>query len=236
MGGWDDMKILIVDDSIEDSKILEAKISMYFTDYQIKLLNNLDQLYEIEADLLFLDVVINDQESFLFGQKYLELYPNSTLIFISSYDHFIYQSYHQNSFFFIRKSNFNDDFKQFVEKYNYRQTKRNQTLPIVFQKQKTNVLLNEIIYIKSKRNQVYIYTNHITYTAYQSLSDTARQLKQSNFHRFNGHIIINLDHIKEIGDKKLLMTSDIELNYTRGSLKKLLEAYQIYRRNRIWAG
>ncbi len=61
------MKILIVDDSIEDSKILEAKISMYFTDYQIELLNNLDQLYEIEADLLFLDVVINDQESFLFG-------------------------------------------------------------------------------------------------------------------------------------------------------------------------
>ena len=107
------MKILLVDDNRNDLKIIETEISKYFIDYQIELLNNLDQLYEIEADLLFLDVVINDQESFLFGQRYLELYPNSTLIFISSYDHFIYQSYHQNSFFFIRKSNFNDDFKQF---------------------------------------------------------------------------------------------------------------------------
>ncbi len=230
------MKILLVDDNRNDLKIIETEISKYFIDYQIELLNNLDQLYEIEADLLFLDVVINDQESFLFGQRYLELYPNSTLIFISSYDHFIYQSYHQNSFFFIRKSNFNDDFKQFVEKYNYRQTKRNKTLSIIFHRQKINVLLNEIIYIKSKRNQIYIYTNHITYLAYQSLSDTARQLNQPNFHRFNGYIIINLDYIKEIGDKKLLMTNDIELKYTRNSLKKLLEAYQVYRRNRIWAG
>ena len=226
MGEGNMMKIAIIDDNINDQNIIEAKLKEYFKE-KIDKLKQPDELIDHYYDLIFLDVMIDDQESFDFGKRYLAKYPNAILVYISSFDHFVYPSYCQNTFFFIRKSQLDKDFENFILKY--RQLNQKEAINIIYQNHEVKIPVKEIIYIESRRNQIFIVSDKHTYTTYKSLNQIIKLLNQDYFYRFNNHLIINLNYIQEIAREHLIMANDIKLEYTRGSKQRLLKEYQIYR-------
>lgn len=220
------VKIAIIDDNINDQNIIEAKLKEYFKE-KIDKLKQPDELIDYYYDLIFLDVMIDDQESFDFGKRYLARYPNAILVYISSFDHFVYPSYCQNTFFFIRKNQLDKDFENFILKY--QQLNQKEVINIIYQNHEVKIPVKEIIYIESRRNQIFIVSDKHTYTAYKSLNQIIKLLNQDYFYRFNNHLIINLNYIQEIAREHLIMANDIKLEYTRGSKQRLLKEYQIYR-------
>ena len=220
------MKIAIIDDDVNDQNIIEDKIKEYFDKTIIKL-SHPNDLINHYYDLIFLDVLINNHESFNFGKQYLDRYPNAILVYISSFDHFVYPSYCQNTFFFIRKSRLDKDFENFIHKY--QQLNLKETIQIIYQNHEVKIPIKEIIYIESRRNQIFIVSYKHTYTTYRSLNQIIKLLNQDCFYRFNNHLIINFNYIQEIAREHLIMSNDIKLEYTRGSKQRLLKEYQIYR-------
>ena len=112
------MKAVIIDDDTEFTKQLKTYLNQTFQDIQMDTyISFCNDIYTKEYDCVFLDVMLKEGESFEYGMNISKLYPHTIIVYISSVDHFVYESYQQNTFFFIRKSHFNEDYQNFVKKY-----------------------------------------------------------------------------------------------------------------------
>ena len=105
------MKCVIVDDDHIFIEQLKAHLNHTFQDIQIDMYDSFcDDIYTKEYQCIFLDVMLKEGESFEYGMNISKLYPHAIIVYISSVDHFVYESFQQNTFFFIRKSHFDEDY------------------------------------------------------------------------------------------------------------------------------
>ena len=229
-----DMKIGIIDDDKEFAEVLNKELEQLFSQVQIKKYQEIsDELYKEEFDILFLDVLLYDKKSFNEGEKILTVFPHTTLVYISSVEHFVFESYKQKTFYFVRKSNLYPDLKEFYKKYNQSQLNDKQILTI---KGDIDILQCEIIYINSSKNTATIHTPYNKYIIKSSLKEILTQLDQSSFFRFNSYTIINFRHVIDVREQYICLTQQNNINFVRNSKDKFMKAYMEYRRKKIWNG
>ena len=75
-------------------------------------LNNM--LNSVQADLLFLDIEMPGMDGFSMAGKMQKSYPNIVLIFVSSHESLVFQSYEYDRFWFMRKSALIADLKKAI--------------------------------------------------------------------------------------------------------------------------
>lgn len=229
------MRIGIVDDDQEFTKILINEIAHIFPDNITTTYQNMSQeLYQEDFDIIFLDVLLYNHKSFEDCEKLLTNRPNTILVYISSIEHFVYDSYRQNSFFFIRKSKLHEDIMDFSLKYKQKKQLENQILTITSHKKIIDLLQRDIICIQSNRNKAILYTTYTKYIVYLSLTELMKKLDHICFYKLNSYTIVNLDHILEIEDKDIILTKQLKIDFTRNSKDNFIKAYTEYRRNKVW--
>ncbi len=231
------MKAVIIDDDTEFTKQLKTYLNQTFQDIQMDTyISFCNDIYTKEYDCVFLDVMLKEGESFEYGMNISKLYPHTIIVYISSVDHFVYESYQQNTFFFIRKSHFNEDYQNFVKKYQKMHLRIQEEISFIIKGVHINIKQQDIIYVESLRNQIIIHTPIQTYTSYQTLKQTYQELNHHNFYKFNNHIIINLDYVVSIQKQHIELIKQICIPFTRGSKKTFMQRYMYYRSQRIWNG
>ena len=231
------MKAVIIDDDTEFTKQLKTYLNQTFQDIQMDTyISFCNDIYTKEYDCVFLDVMLKEGESFEYGMNISKLYPHTIIVYISSVDHFVYESYQQNTFFFIRKSHFNEDYQNFVKKYQKMRLRIQEEISFIIKGVHIHIKQQDIIYVESLRNQIIIHTPIQTYTSYQTLKQTYQELNHHNFYKFNNHIIINLDYVVSIQKQHIELIKQICIPFTRGSKKTFMQRYMHYRSQRIWNG
>lgn len=231
------MKAVIIDDDTEFTKQLKTYLNQTFQDIQMDTyISFCNDIYTKEYDCVFLDVMLKEGESFEYGMNISKLYPHTIIVYISSVDHFVYESYQQNTFFFIRKSHFNEDYQNFVKKYQKMHLRIQEEISFIIKGVHINIKQQDIIYVESLRNQIIIHTPIQTYTSYQTLKQTYQELNHHNFYKFNNHIIINLDYVVSIQKQHIELIKQICIPFTRGSKKTFMQRYMHYRSQHIWNG
>ena len=231
------MKAMIIDDDAEFINQLKTYLNQTFKNVQIDTyISFCNEIYNQEYDCVFLDVMLKEGESFEYGMNISKLYPRTIIIYISSVDHFVYDSYQQNTFFFIRKSHFDEDYYNFVKKYQKMHLQVQATFSIIVQGIHINIKQQDIIYVESLRNQIIIHTSMQTYTSYQTLKQTYQELNHHYFYKLNNHIIINLDYVISIQKQHIELVKQICIPFTRGSKKPFIQRYLQYRSQHIWNG
>ena len=231
------MKAVIIDYDTEFTKQLKTYLNQTFQDIQMDTyISFCNDIYTKEYDCVFLDVMLKEGESFEYGMNISKLYPHTIIVYISSVDHFVYESYQQNTFFFIRKSHFNEDYQNFVKKYQKMHLRIQEEISFIIKGVHIHIKQQDIIYVESLRNQIIIHTPIQTYTSYQTLKQTYQELNHHNFYKFNNHIIINLDYVVSIQKQHIELIKQICIPFTRGSKKTFMQRYMHYRSQRIWNG
>ena len=231
------MKAVIIDDDTEFTKQLKTYLNQTFQDIQMDTyISFCNDIYTKEYDCVFLDVMLKEGESFEYGMNISKLYPHTIIVYISSVDHFVYESYQQNTFFFIRKSHFNEDYQNFVKKYQKMHLRIQEEISFIIKGVHIHIKQQDIIYVESLRNQIIIHTPIQTYTSYQTLKQTYQELNHHHFYKFNNHIIINLDYVVSIQKQHIKLIKQICIPFTRGSKKTFMQRYMHYRSQRIWNG
>ena len=231
------MKAVIIDDDTEFTKQLKTYLNQTFQDIQMDTyISFCNDIYTKEYYCVFLDVMLKEGESFEYGMNISKLYPHTIIVYISSVDHFVYESYQQNTFFFIRKSHFNEDYQNFVKKYQKMHLRIQEEISFIIKGVHIHIKQQDIIYVESLRNQIIIHTPIQTYTSYQTLKQTYQELNHHNFYKFNNHIIINLDYVVSIQKQHIELIKQICIPFTRGSKKTFMQRYMHYRSQRIWNG
>ena len=177
-------------------------------------------------NILLLDIDLPDKSGIDFANDYIKIYPNIKIIFISSHNELVFDSFKVHPYNFIRKENIdielNDTLLELLDLL-----KMHKKEIVLNNKDNTTIIQqSDIIYIESFKHYCYIYTKRTT-EPYKIRTNMRQILEDLNFcfYRINRSYIINLNEIKQIKNGRVILKNDMEVTLQRGQIKKFQNTY-----------
>lgn len=177
-------------------------------------------------DILLLDIDLPDKSGIDFANDYIKIYPNIKIIFISSHNELVFDSFKVHPYNFIRKENIdielNDTLLELLDLL-----KMHKKEIVLNNKDNTTIIQqSDIIYIESFKHYCYIYTKRTT-EPYKIRTNMRQILEDLNFcfYRINRSYIINLNEIKQIKNGRVILKNDMEVTLQRDQIKKFQNTY-----------
>lgn len=197
----------------------QLSITSYTSASQIELTTDI-------FDILLLDIDLPDKSGIDFANDYIKIYPNTKIIFISSHNELVFDSFKVHPYNFIRKENIdielNDTLLELLDLL-----KMHKKEIVLNNKDNTTIIQqSDIIYIESFKHYCYIYTKRTT-EPYKIRTNMRQILEDLNFcfYRINRSYIINLNEIKQIKNGRVILKNDMEVTLQRGQIKKFQNTY-----------
>ncbi|MFI2742383.1 LytR/AlgR family response regulator transcription factor [Zhouia sp. PK063] len=101
------MNILIVEDELHTSKMIEEILYTYFPEFKIQTANNLlqakEKFFSTSPSVLLLDVNLPDGNSFDFLEEILSEKPNFKIVFITAFAHYAVKAFKFSAVDFLLK-------------------------------------------------------------------------------------------------------------------------------------
>lgn len=210
--------IAICDD---DKRILEditAKVQASFNKHEVAaeyLSYNdprelIEYLHSKSMDILFLDIDMPYFSGMDIAGFVNEQGMKTMLIFVTSYDALVYQTFAYRPFGFIRKTHIEDELDELVRRIKQELIHRKQELVIQKGQELSKILISEIVYIESEGNYVNIYLQNEHIRIRDTLSNIEKELVGKDFIRCHKGYLINGDYVIR------LRASEAELKYSDG--------------------
>lgn len=194
----------------------------------------IDYLKTSSINILFLDIDMPNINGFQLAEHLCKERPDTIIIFVSSYEDFVYSSFEYCPFRFLRKTHLNDE------------------LPITFQKAIEKCILNneaisfftidgeellrvkDIIFCEGQKNYYIVYTTSgKTYKCRGTLGSIEKNLNKFDFYRVQSSYIVNLEHIESFDNKFIIMNNGINISISRRKHSEFKSLYMKYIRRRI---
>lgn len=229
------IKIAIIDDDKSFCNLLEKDINKHMP----KIINNFsidiidsnfsDTVSNNDFDIIFLDIDLKHINGINLSHSITsQCKKKSLIIFVTSRNDLIFDSLSVQPFYFVRKSNLNDDLIMTFSllKKHYKHT--SSLLTFQYNGRKTNLRKSDIVYIESDFHDVYITTTSDQYVYRSTLKAILNELNSKRFSRIQKSIVINFDYVKEIDENNnvILTTGNIfsiNRSYKKEVLKELKE-------------
>ncbi|WP_321016480.1 LytR/AlgR family response regulator transcription factor, partial [Hungatella effluvii] len=151
----------------------------------------LSQLGSRKFNILFLDIEMPGMDGFSMAGKMQKSYPNIVLIFVSSHESLVFQSYEYDTFWFMRKSALITDLKKAIDKYFARIVYNELYYVVNAQK----VYYKDILYIECNGHLITIKTADRTYSMCGSLKKLEEELTPYQFIRVHKSFLVNMKQI-----------------------------------------
>lgn len=235
------VKILVVDDQIEYREIAQQKImkcmSKYFAmECSIACFGDLESLKQYlennKVDIIFLDIMINDENSMDWSIKNIK--NNYTqIIFMTSYPQCAYNLSETNCCYYIIKSRLNDDILTNAIRRALQNTiKKDPNLTIVKSGSKSYIInFQDMLYIESLNNNIIIHIkNKNSITIYSTLKEYS-ECVPPNFLRCHKSYMVNMNHITGYEPHKFIIDNNKDIPIPPKKYNNMINIYQNYLHN-----
>ena len=230
------LKIAICEDDKLQQELLEDHIKTVLLEqsYSIEKYDSgedLSSAYERgdRYSIIFLDMQMDALNGIQTAEIIREYDPTCIIIIVTSIIEYAVEGYSINAYDFILKpidnkkiekvlrSAMNKIKSDFVDAY------------LIQTRDATTVLkLSDVIYIESRGKKVVFYTENEQYLSNEKISSVEEKLSKLGFARISRYYIVNLNHIKEIGVKSILLTAGYALDYSKNLQREIKVAYMNY--------
>ncbi len=187
-------------------------------------------------DIIFLDIKMPDISGFEVAKRVRSESENIYIIFITTEDNLVYDSFDFRPFNFIPKTD-NDVFKIKLDNVigklaDHIQENRPICLPLPFNEKKY-VYPTDVIYILSKSNYLDVICKQETVRIRGKIDEILNTLSPKCFVRIHNRCIINLKHLCKIDNTrfKALLDNNMELDVSRTYKAVLIEKYNVFLRD-----
>ena len=183
-----------------------------------------------KIDVLFLDIDMPYHNGMDIAGYINENGLKTILIFITSHDALVYQTFAYRPFGFIRKTHIDQEIDELVKRVNRELLENKQEL--VFRKGQDliRVLIRDIIYIEAEKNYLMIRTCDEMIRIRETMTNVLNELQGKGFIRCHKGYLVNADRIEKlISSEVLLRTGDESIalpvgrSYEKEVRKKILE-------------
>ncbi|WP_341876818.1 LytTR family DNA-binding domain-containing protein [Defluviitalea saccharophila] len=181
--------------------------------------------------IIFLDMRMNELDGIQTAEIIRKWDKTCLIIIITSIMEYAIKGYSIHAYDFILKPVDKEKFsKVFRKAIKEIQVIMNKTYTIQTRDKTIVLRLANIIYIESDKKRVIIHTTEKSYVGNENITKTESILMHDGFIRISRYYLVNINHIKEIGVKTLMLTSGVELNYSdkyRDIIKKEYMKYMM---------
>ena len=236
------ISIYLCDDNQIFIEKIENAIQHILSDkclYELKSFDNgialIDVWNEKEADVVFLDIDMPDMTGFDVAEKLQEMNKNVIIIFITSYEDKVYQSWDFQPFWFVRKSHLEDLEKVFLKLISkIDEEKRETSFQLIVADKATEININEIEYIYAEKHYV-VFKNVVgeDIKIRCKISDIEEQLYNVHFIRIQKGVIVNCRCISKITSRDVILDNGDKIHISRDRLENARNAFQEFIRSRM---
>lgn len=234
------MKIAVCDDEKIFSNYLYQQI-----ENQMKLLNcglefdfkRYQSGYElIEAsrvehfDAVFLDIDMPMLDGFETAKELYRILPDMILVFVTSKDDLVYESFRYHPFRYLRKDYLTEELPETTRKLVEHYFNNKMEYVYKFSGALVRIKMSKIIYFESQRNAVIIHTVDNTYRQIEKIGVIEKELKGGNFIRTHNGFIVNCAYIKKLDRLNVYLTTGAVLPLSRQKSAQVRDMFQKYMR------
>lgn len=229
---------ILEDNKLDADKIIECINSIEYLKSKIEIHyfsspNQINLLVD-NFDILLLDIDLPHKSGIDFANDYIKIYSDSKIIFISTHDELVFNTFKVHPYSFIKKENidielsdvFTDLFDLIAENKKIITINNNGNI--------TTIQLKEIIYIESYKHYCYIYQkNKSEYIKHRiNINNLIKELPHY-FYKINRSYIINLNEIMKIKNGKVTLNNDLDFSIQRGKITEFQNVYNDFLCRRI---
>ncbi len=185
-------------------------------------------------NILFLDIDMPNINGFKLAEYLCKNHPDTVIIFVSSYEDFVYSSFEYCPFRFLRKAHLNQElpitFKKVIDKC----LLDKETLSFDTTEGEELLRIKDIVLFEGQKNYFAIKTtNSKTYKCRGTLNSVEELVTPYDFYRIQSSYIINYEHISNVENDCVIMKTGENINISRRKLNSFKTAYMQFIRRRI---
>lgn len=197
----------------------------------------LDSHVKHPFDVVFLDIVMPEPNGFEIAKQVRKISRDTYIIFITTEDSLVYESFDFQPFYFIPKSKpriTEEKLKHVVNKLSMHMAATEKVMISGAYENKRFVSPNEILYMKSSVNNIeYHLIDGTAQTVRGRLDDISKSLNSYIFARTHNRYIVNMSHIDmtDYPNMEIRLDNGEFVGISRGYKREFEESYLRYTRN-----
>ena len=180
------------------------------------------------TDVLFLDIDMPSLSGMDIAQFLIDSNAEILLVFVTSHDTLVYQSFRYHPFGFIRKSHFDEEIGAVVKSIADELQKRNEHFSFKTNEGFFKVPFEDIIYFESESNYINLHCTENQYRFRGTITSLENELNAKGFIRTHKGFLVNQQHIFAIKGDDIELSSKELLpigRTNRESVKKAILRY-----------
>lgn len=190
----------------------------------------MEHLQKEKTDVVFLDIDMPyfsgmDLAAFLNEKK-----MDTILVFVTSQDALVYQTFAYRPFGFIRKTHIDEELKELAERIQKEFEDKKRDIVITKGQELTRILIQDILYIESEGNYLNFYTKNDTIKIRETMTNMEKELSGKGFIRCHKGYLINAEHIEKMKSTEIDLqcggirrTVPIGRSYEKDVRKRIME-------------
>lgn len=230
------MKCLIVDDDKMFCNAIKDSLSVYFSSifkkYTIDIVSeNFDRIkLDEQYELIFLDIDLKDMNGIDLAKIIRRYMPekNHIIVFISSRNDLVFESFTVHPFHFVRKSNLDDDMNVFFKLLTNYFKNNLRLITFEFYGRKTGIFQKDILYIESYGHNIAIVTKDNQYEYRATMKETLDLIGTNFVVQIQRSLAIPLSQIDMIEKDEVCMKDGKKYKIGKKYKEYLLEKFKEY--------
>lgn len=222
----------LVDDSSNDIQMIKNTIFYlcHGTDTVIQISsfqNPSDTEILNSFDIYILDIDMPEMNGFDLAQRIYEKHPEAVIIFCTMHDNLVYDSFRLNAFYFVRKSNLEEDLSYSLKKYLSMRTHDTYAAKTAAGIEK--ILYDQIVYFEVTHNDLYIHLEDDSeIRERKTMQKLTEELSSSDFVLIGKSFLVNMRHIQRIEEFKAILSNGQMVNIPKVQSSSVHKAFLMY--------
>lgn len=232
------LNIVICDDEKKILNDLSEKIKETFMNKSMEIdifqtTSPTETLQYIESnvvDVIFLDIDMPILSGMDIAEKLLNENYKGLLIFVTSHDSLVYDSFKYRPFGFIRKRHFDDEIEETVVRVIDEMAHREYTFTFKTSDGTYRVNVSDIFYFESDSNYIIMHMLERLHKFRETISRLEAELCEKGFIRVHKGYLVNQQHISILRKDEIVMSDNTILPISRANKEMVKEKIMRYMR------
>lgn len=223
---------IIVDDNLQFAELLAEKVKetgkQLHMEIEMKIAESIDEVLKspFPYDIYFVDIQMPELSGIDLVQLLRDMGIENEVVFVSAYDEYMQESMSVRPRAFVRKENLNDDLLKALKIIKSVTIKKRVSIPLLGGRKKLIVRPYEILYCKSDEHYAEIhYTSGKIDLVRMKLAVLQPILSDFDLIRIHSRYIVNMSHIEQMSEKKVILRGNVEIPISRAYKKQVLEIF-----------
>lgn len=181
-------------------------------------------------DVVFLDIDMPAMTGFEVAERLQMIKKNVLIIFITSYEDKVYQSWEYQPFWFVRKNHI-EDLNIVLPKLfaKMEQEQKETVVKLVSNNSATELDLDNVVYIESYKHDIILHDKNGGKATFRCrISDAEAQLLDHYIVRIQKGILVNLRFVSRVTSRNILLTDGSVLSLGRDRIEDVKNKFMLY--------